>query len=215
MALAYAVAKQINKKNTTIKSVGNITGSNTTSVSMTYNNKPATSSWIIEQGQWRMSKMSFVKLTEIVENGIITKFAHHKAIVYTRNNSLGGDIPIRFNTLSYEEYISYLTYSYGIGIGKWGEKLFNSVEIALGGTLPIAIENFRIFPHIKPFTGISFEKKDAMFNFGVKSGVDIAYKLGRKFHILAGVGYELRAYNMFSGGNYWANNIAFRLGVMF
>lgn len=212
MALAYTIARQINKKNTKIKSVGNTTDGVTT-VSMTYDDKPATSLWVVEQGQWRISKMSFVKLTEIVENGIIKNFYRHNSVIYSRTTNLGGAVPFSFSNISYTAYNSYFSLGISVGSGKMDNFAGISLDYSIGAVVPIAIERFRLLPYAKPFGGFAlFSDSEEPIKglFGLRTGVDVAYKLGRKFYCLAGLGYEFKKI-----GPTKLNNIAINIGVMF
>ena len=91
MALAYAVREKMRTKKISIEPVDNNSDNNTTEtaeVAMKCNGKPATSKWIKEQGQWRLTELSFFRPKSYLSQSIIDKdyeYMNTLSFSYTHN----------------------------------------------------------------------------------------------------------------------------------
>ena len=92
MALAYAVREKMRTKKISIEPVDNNSDSNTAEtaeVAMKCNGKPATSKWIKEQGQWRLTELSFFRPKSYLSQSIIDKdYIHGNTLSFSYTHNL-------------------------------------------------------------------------------------------------------------------------------
>ena len=92
MALAYAVREKMRTKKISIEPIDNNSDSNTAEtaeVAMKYNGKPATSKWIKEQGEWRLTELSFFRPKSYLSQSIIDKdYIHGNTLSFSYTHNL-------------------------------------------------------------------------------------------------------------------------------
>lgn len=209
IGLAYIIFKRIavlNLKYNTASNVENGYGN----VLFTSDKKDFSTTWIFEQGAWRLQKLPSLRLTDLETQGVSKRYG------YKNSFKLGIETPLsekdRWGTLYFAtyEYTLYTFITGGITIGKgkftynpsegWADddgnletKDFYSASFALGGQVPIKLSSLYFIPNLKGFVEINTNDVDG--GLGYIGGMEVAYKLNRKTYLLGGLSYKHRSFN--------------------
>lgn len=211
IGLAYIMFKKISSMNLEYdysSEAGNNEYANATFKSA---KKEFATTWIFEQGEWRLQRFPALKLTDLEEQGVSKRYGYSNSI------KIGMETPLTekeiWGTLYYATYEytfrTFMTTGFTIGQGnysynptagmdhndegKWIKEKYINLAISVGGQVPIKLSSFYFIPNLKGF--IEFNTADVPGALGYVGGFEIAYKLNRKTYLLGGVSYKQRYFN--------------------
>ena len=206
MALAYAVREKMRTKKISIEPVDNNSDSNTAEtaeVAMKYNGKPATSKWIKEQGEWRLTELSFFHPKSYLSQSIIDKdYIHGNTLSfsYTHNLLNIGKPMVSLYGVSYNFlFNAFVVAGINFKMGKTflpeenARYNINTGGVSIGGQLPLAFGKWRLIPYLGGYYSVLIGN---FFNshLGLTWGVDLEYQLGQIVGVFVGVRYNTMPY---------------------
>lgn len=201
-ALAYAISSKMARKK--IK----VTGVNGSTVTMDYGNKPATSEWVKEHGELRVKNLSFLKTRTTGKVVVATDFGYRSSVVLGATTSFKPKTSSLFSVTFGQTIRTFVTYD---GTLKFGKVMpinakYNTgadstaaafsvfgIDLSIGGQLPVRLGPVYLIPYAKPFAGLCFGQT-AFLNYGVRGGMEVAYRIKNRNYLLVGVGYRFTGY---------------------
>ena len=206
MALAYAVREKMRTKKISIEPVDNNSDSNTAEtaeVAMKYNGKPATSKWIKEQGQWRLTELSFFRPKSYLSQSIIDKdyeYMNTLSFSYTHNLLNIGKPMVSMFGVSYNYmFNAFVVAEINFKKGKTflpesGERYKMDIAgLSIGGQLPLALGKWRLVPYLGAYYKMAIG--DVFRDYiGLSWGADLVYPLGQVAGVFVGVRYNTIPY---------------------
>lgn len=206
MALAYAVREKMRTKKISIEPIDNNSDSNpaeTAEVAMKCNGKPATSKWIKEQGEWRLTELSFFRPKSYLSQSIIDKdyiHANTLSFSYTHNLLNIGKPMVSLYGVSYNFlFNAFVVAGINFKMGKTflpeenARYNINTGGVSIGGQLPLAFGKWRLVPYLGGYYSVLIGN---FFNshLGLTWGVDLEYQLGQIVGVFVGVRYNTMPY---------------------
>lgn len=206
MALAYAVREKMRTKKISIEPVDNNSDSNTAEtaeVAMKCNGKPATSKWIKEQGQWRLTELSFFRPKSYLSQSIIDKdyeYMNTLSFSYTHNLlNIGKPLVSMFGVSYNYMFNAFVVAEINFKKGKTflpesGERYKMDIAgVSIGGQLPLALGKWRLVPYLGAYYKIAIG--DVFRDYiGLSWGADLVYPLGQVAGVFVGVRYNTIPY---------------------
>lgn len=206
IALADAISKNLSGNNTSISSIQNFNQNGLpVKVILNQGGKEVESEWIIEQGEWRMSKISNLN-TRKLEKGIATTFGYKNSIRLGTGIILNNDQFSQVYNFTYGRTIkTFVTYELNVDWSKeyvlkdeysyedttCVSKNGLGLSFGMGGQLPIKAGPFYVIPFLKGWAGIEFLSEGG-YTYGFSTGIEAAYKLKERTYILLGAAYKRR-----------------------
>ena len=206
MALAYAVREKMRTKKISIEAVDNNSDSNTAEtaeVTMKYNGKPATSKWIKEQGEWRLTELSFFRPKSYLSQSIIDKdyeYMNTLSFSYTHNLlNIGKPLVSMFGVSYNYMFNAFVVAEINFKKGKTflpesGERYkIDIAGVSIGGQLPLALGKWRLVPYLGAYYKMAIG--DVFRDYiGLSWGADLVYPLGQVAGVFVGVRYNTIPY---------------------
>ena len=206
MALAYAVREKMRTKKISIEPVDNNSDSNTAEtaeVAMKCNGKPATSKWIKEQGQWRLTELSFFRPKSYLSRSIIDKdyeYMNTLSFSYTHNLlNIGKPLVSMFGVSYNYMFNAFVVAEINFKKGKTflpesGERYKMDIAgVSIGGQLPLALGKWRLVPYLGAYYKMAIG--DVFRDYiGLSWGADLVYPLGQVAGVFVGVRYNTIPY---------------------
>lgn len=206
MALAYAVREKMRTKKISIEPVDNNSDSNTAEtaeVAMKCNGKPATSKWIKEQGEWRLTELSFFRPKSYLSQSIIDKdyeYMNTLSFSYTHNLlNIGKPLVSMFGVSYNYMFNAFVVAEINFKKGKTflpesGERYKMDIAgISIGGQLPLALGKWRLVPYLGAYYKMAIG--DVFRDYiGLSWGADLVYPLGQVAGVFVGVRYNTIPY---------------------
>ena len=206
MALAYAVREKMRTKKISIEPIDNNSDSNTAEtaeVAMKCNGKPATSKWIKEQGQWRLTELSFFHPKSYLSQSTIDKdyeYGNTLSFSYTHNLLNIGKPMVSLYGVSYNfMFNAFVVAGINFKTGKTflpesGERYkMNIAGLSIGGQLPLALGKWRLVPYLGAYYNMAIG--DVFRDYiGLSWGADLVYPLGQLAGVFVGVRYNTIPY---------------------
>ena len=206
MALAYAVREKMRTKKISIEPVDNNSDSNTAEtaeVAMKCNGKPATSKWIKEQGQWRLTELSFFRPKSYLSQSIIDKdyeYMNTLSFSYTHNLlNIGKPLVSMFGVSYNYMFNAFVVAEINFKKGKTflpesGERYKMDIAgVSIGGQLPLALGKWRLVPYLGAYYKMAIG--DVFRDYiGLSWGADLVYPLGQVAGVFVGVRYNTIPY---------------------
>lgn len=206
MALAYAVREKMRTKKISIEAVDNNSDSNTAEtaeVAMKCNGKPATSKWIKEQGQWRLTELSFFRPKSYLSRSIIDKdyeYMNTLSFSYTHNLlNIGKPLVSMFGVSYNYMFNAFVVAEINFKKGKTflpesGERYKMDIAgVSIGGQLPLALGKWRLVPYLGAYYKMAIG--DVFRDYiGLSWGADLVYPLGQVAGVFVGVRYNTIPY---------------------
>ena len=206
MALAYAVREKMRTKKISIEPVDNNSDGNTAEtaeVAMKCNGKPATSKWIKEQGQWRLTELSFFRPKSYLSRSIIDKdyeYMNTLSFSYTHNLlNIGKPLVSMFGVSYNYMFNAFVVAEINFKKGKTflpesGERYKMDIAgVSIGGQLPLALGKWRLVPYLGAYYKIAIG--DVFRDYiGLSWGADLVYPLGQVAGVFVGVRYNTIPY---------------------
>lgn len=206
MSLAYAVREKMRTKKISIEPVDNNSDSNTAEtaeVAMKCNGKPATSKWIKEQGQWRLTELSFFRPKSYLSRSIIDKdyeYMNTLSFSYTHNLlNIGKPLVSMFGVSYNYMFNAFVVAEINFKKGKTflpesGERYKMDIAgVSIGGQLPLALGKWRLVPYLGAYYKMAIG--DVFRDYiGLSWGADLVYPLGQVAGVFVGVRYNTIPY---------------------
>lgn len=206
MSLAYAVREKMRTKKISIEPVDNNSDSNTAEtaeVAMKCNGKPATSKWIKEQGQWRLTELSFFRPKSYLSQSIIDKdyeYMNTLSFSYTHNLlNIGKPLVSMFGVSYNYMFNAFVVAEINFKKGKTflpesGERYKMDIAgLSIGGQLPLALGKWRLVPYLGAYYKMAIG--DVFRDYiGLSWGADLVYPLGQVAGVFVGVRYNTIPY---------------------
>ena len=206
MSLAYAVREKMRTKKISIEPVDNNSDSNTAEtaeVAMKCNGKPATSKWIKEQGQWRLTELSFFRPKSYLSQSIIDKdyeYMNTLSFSYTHNllnigKPLVSMFGVSYNYMFNAFVVAEINFKKGkTFLPELGERYKMDIAgVSIGGQLPLALGKWRLVPYLGAYYKIAIG--DVFRDYiGLSWGADLVYPLGQVAGVFVGVRYNTIPY---------------------
>ena len=206
MALAYAVREKMRTKKISIEPVDNNSDGNTAEtaeVAMKCNAKPATSKWIKEQGQWRLTELSFFRPKSYLSQSIIDKdyeYMNTLSFSYTHNLlNIGKPLVSMFGVSYNYMFNAFVVAEINFKKGKTflpesGERYKMDIAgVSIGGQLPLALGKWRLVPYLGAYYKMAIG--DVFRDYiGLSWGADLVYPLGQVAGVFVGVRYNTIPY---------------------
>ena len=206
MALAYAVREKMRTKKISIEPIDNNSDSNTAEtaeVAMKCNGKPATSKWIKEQGQWRLTELSFFRPKSYLSQSIIDKdyeYMNTLSFSYTHNLlNIGKPLVSMFGVSYNYMFNAFVVAEINFKKGKTflpesGERYKMDIAgVSIGGQLPLALGKWRLVPYLGAYYKMAIG--DVFRDYiGLSWGADLVYPLGQVAGVFVGVRYNTIPY---------------------
>ena len=206
-ALAYAIHSKVAGKNLKVVDVDGHT------VNMLYDNKAVTSQWVKEQGKLRVKTFSFFNPKTDAKSGIIKNFGGKSFVSFGVSRGFATDPNLMFN-FSYgfklHHFVNFeLMFRHGtlpINIRTVENSVFTNQERVtgfewfLGAQLPIRVGVTYFIPYVKPFWGMGLGKRDILFSYGVRSGLETGFRINNRRYLVLGVGYKMSRFSYIDCG---------------
>jgi len=206
MALAYAVREKMRTKKISIEPVDNNSDGNTAEtaeVAMKCNGKPATSKWIKEQGQWRLTELSFFRPKSYLSQSIIDKdyeYMNTLSFSYTHNllnigKPLVSMFGVSYNFMFNAFVVAEINFKKGkTFLPESGERYKMDIAgVSIGGQLPLALGKWRLVPYLGAYYKMAIG--DVFRDYiGLSWGADLVYPLGQVAGVFVGVRYNTIPY---------------------
>lgn len=206
MALAYAVREKMRTKKISIEPIDNNSDSNTAEtaeVAMKCNGKPATSKWIKEQGEWRLTELSFFRPKSYLSQSIIDKdyeYMNTLSFSYTHNLlNIGKPLVSMFGVSYNYMFNAFVVAEINFKKGKTflpesGERYKMDIAgLSIGGQLPLALGKWRLVPYLGAYYKMAIG--DVFRDYiGLSWGADLVYPLGQVAGVFVGVRYNTIPY---------------------
>ena len=206
MALAYAVREKMRTKKISIEPIDNNSDSNTAEtaeVAMKCNGKPATSKWIKEQGEWRLTELSFFRPKSYLSRSIIDKdyeYMNTLSFSYTHNLlNIGKPLVSMFGVSYNYMFNAFVVAEINFKKGKTflpesGERYKMDIAgVSIGGQLPLALGKWRLVPYLGAYYKMAIG--DVFRDYiGLSWGADLVYPLGQVAGVFVGVRYNTMPY---------------------
>ena len=206
MALAYAVREKMRTKKISIEPIDNNSDSNTAEtaeVAMKCNGKPATSKWIKEQGEWRLTELSFFRPKSYLSQSIIDKdyeYMNTLSFSYTHNLlNIGKPLVSMFGVSYNYMFNAFVVAEINFKKGKTflpesGERYKMDIAgVSIGGQLPLALGKWRLVPYLGAYYKMAIG--DVFRDYiGLSWGADLVYPLGQVAGVFVGVRYNTIPY---------------------
>ena len=206
MALAYAVREKMRINKISIEAVDNNSDSNTAEtaeVTMKYNGKPATSKWIKEQGEWRLTELSFFRPKSYLSQSIIDKdyeYMNTLSFSYTHNLlNIGKPLVSMFGVSYNYMFNAFVVAEINFKKGKTflpesGERYKMDIAgVSIGGQLPLALGKWRLVPYLGAYYKMAIGDVFRDYS-GLSWGADLVYPLGQVAGVFVGVRYNTIPY---------------------
>lgn len=206
MALAYAVREKMRTKKISIEPIDNNSDNNTTEtaeVAMKCNGKPATSKWIKEQGQWRLTELSFFRPKSYLSQSIIDKdyeYMNTLSFSYTHNLlNIGKPLVSMFGVSYNYMFNAFVVAEINFKKGKTflpesGERYKMDIAgVSIGGQLPLALGKWRLVPYLGAYYKMAIGNVFRDY-IGLSWGADLVYPLGQLAGVFVGVRYNTIPY---------------------
>ena len=206
MALAYAVREKMRTKKISIEPVDNNSDGNTAEtaeVAMKCNGKPATSKWIKEQGEWRLTELSFFRPKSYLSQSIIDKdyeYMNTLSFSYTHNllnigKPLVSMFGVSYNFMFNAFVVAEINFKKGkTFLPESGERYKMDIAgLSIGGQLPLALGKWRLVPYLGAYYKMAIG--DVFRDYiGLSWGADLVYPLGQVAGVFVGVRYNTIPY---------------------
>ena len=217
IGLAYAINQNFSKKVPLFESIENYSAGNAVTVLLKQDNKMVSTTWLPEQGTWRIADISSLNLKSLENKGLTKRFVYKGAI------RVGGGIPVgnnmfdRYYSIAFESvptpFFSYhVVYNKGV-MGDYIKEnrentgitpIWYSFDFGVGGQYAISTSALYVVPYVKIFGGMGVfddvKGYDIGLSYGFSLGSDFAYKIGRRNYVLLGLGYKRHIINTSSTG---------------
>jgi len=204
IAIADAIVRTLEKNKNTFRFTsiaGLVTNDVPATVFYSYNNKPVTSTWKIEQKNWKINDISCLKFVDADEHvGFVKSFDFVSTInlvsffpssniessgiggeyLYGSNYYIGAGV-FKFSHHAYNTEYNYDTSN--DEISESGYVDYNNIHILLGYRYPFQIKRFIIIPFAQAYGGFNTGIVSGMAG-GFKYGVNFAYKLKDNKYIM-------------------------------
>jgi serine protease Do len=234
IALADALCKKFGTRNLSFNAVeGYISPAQPVQVILNYGDKPLPTIWNAEQGEWKLQKLSALKLNDLENKGLSTSFGYRNSFQLGMGIPSGDAENIYYSVYFGRTYYTFITYGVFLGKGsmtfdmpdgEWRpniggydtisvKKGYFYTDLALGVQLPVKISSIYLIPNIKGTVGINIGDETGAFATGFSAGVEAAYKLTGNNYLIAGIDYRKRYYTVEDDKFDPVSSFGFHLGI--
>lgn len=221
--ISSVIADKMSKLNWTFESIENFSTEGPVTVNLKEGDKIVKTTWIPDQGTWRISDMESVRF---VDNG---KFRIAREYGYPLSVSLVNNMDFAHSGYNYYElllattYRTFYTYGVGFSTGSMykatsddGDQIVKSAGIVFhgGAQLPVKVGPVYVIPYFRPLVSAEIAGFDGGgLSYGYRMGLEVSYNLPTDNYIMAGLGYRKKSFLMFD--NQWDPISSFSLFVSF
>lgn len=214
--IATVLADKLSKSDLSYENIEGYSNEGAVTVNLKNGDNTVKSTWISDQGMWRISELSSVSFEEIKKIKIDKSFAYIST-TFTKNYDMEHQGPSYWEALL---ILSDTYYAFGVGISggtlynehyEWDwdtdsdiltdtESQFGSIEVLGGGHCPFKYGSFRFIPFIRFQGGISIpisEFDGGGISYGYRFGVEAAYSVTPYNYVLVGLGYRKKSFVSF------------------
>ncbi|HET9571116.1 MAG TPA: serine protease [Bacteroidales bacterium] len=224
--ISSIIATNIAKKNLTFESIENFTTNGPVVVNMKDGDKTIKTTWVPDQGSWRISNMESVKFEDDRIFKIDNNFGYSGSVTYVTNSDMKHD------NFSYIEILTQRTIAtfYTTGLGYCSGQLFNTpsdsednnyteirgLELHNGAQLPLKIGLVHIVPYLRLLGGLDLGS-DFVFavHYGYRLGLEADVHLSGNTYLLTGIGIRNRYYFLETTDMRTTNSLSFFVGISY
>lgn len=210
-ALAYAIQSKVGKKPVKVLNVKkNI-------VNMRYDNKPATSEWVLEQGKLRVKDLSFFNAKTAGKNGVVLDYGYRTSFAIGATQAFGPSPNWMYHFAIGNTKLTFMTYDFMFRYGSipltkirksnytGQDEQFDfhyngfGLDVNYGAQVPIRVGLLYLIPYAKPFFGLNINVGSEQFilNYGLRTGLETGIRFQDRKYLLLGLGYKLTGFKSF------------------
>ena len=156
----------------------------------------------------RVKSLSFFNARTSGKNGIATDFGYKSSLAFGISKAPAHKSNLLFNISYCNTTRTFMTYDVTLKFGSIpiNQNSYNyststrdtttvilktiGIDLSYGGQLPIRLGPICLIPYIKPFVGTNMVEDGFIFNYGVKSGLETAYRINNRNYLILGIGYK-------------------------
>ena len=212
--LADEINKVVANKEMTISSLENVTDNGTATVIFNIGNAKTPSTWIAEQGEWRLSRLESVKIKN-PNKRLFAKYNEYmrsfSVVANYLTNSKGSFYEVLFGTTINTYYNLQAGFVFGNPTLTSTDESDNSITnyncktmgitTQVGIQLPLRVNQFLVTPYAKLIGGIEDNKwgddffdDDMFLTGGSRVGVELSYEIYTDTYATFGLGYRTKTY---------------------
>ncbi|GHV44637.1 hypothetical protein FACS1894180_6220 [Bacteroidia bacterium] len=199
LGIADAICSNYSKRTLQFSSVENYKNAeNSADIVFLYGNQKINTTWIVEDGVWKLKEFKRLNLNDLTQTGIVKNFRYNGIF-------LGAGLPLSENakshySISYETAIEYFVYGYGASYGQYyhfyetsnnnGETRMATdtltafdVYMKFGFQLPIKVGKLYLMPNIKGYLC------PLSLSLDYSAGINAGYKFSEKNYLILGANF--------------------------
>lgn len=214
--IATVLADKLSKSDLSFDNIEGYTNDGAVTVNLKNGDNSVKSTWISDQGLWRISELASVSFEES------KKLKLDKSFFYI-STTLTKNYDMVHSGLSYwEALLTFADTYYALGLGinggslykeyyEWDydsnsdilvgtESTFGGIQLLGGVHYPLKYGSFRFVPFFRLHAGLDIPISDfdgGGLSYGYRFGVEVAYSITRDNFILAGLGYRKKSFISF------------------
>ncbi|HET9571117.1 MAG TPA: serine protease [Bacteroidales bacterium] len=210
--IASVIADNMSKSSWAFENIEGFSNEGLVTVNLRKGDQLVKTSWITDQGRWRISQMESVSFAENKKFRIDNSYGYLYSVTLVKNFDLN------HKGLSYWELLETTTFQsyYTLGLGVNGGTLFAlpgdfnedgnntttfmGVEVHAGVQLPLKYGPLYVVPYFRTIGGLDFpvaEYDGGGISYGYRLGVELTTHLKGDHYLMASLGYRNKSFISF------------------
>lgn len=217
--ISSVLAEQMSKSSWAFESMENFTTDGPVTVTLKEGDKLVKTTWIPDQGMWRISDMESVSFVDNGKFRIAREYGYAYSVTLVKNFDLVHSGYEYYELLLSGTYRTFYTYGVGFSAGNMykamsddGDQIVNNTGINFhgGAQLPVKVGPVYLVPYFRTLASAEIAGFDGGgFSYGYRIGFEVSYELFPDKYVIAGLGYRKKSFLMFD--NKWEPLSSFSL----
>lgn len=205
--ISSIISDKMSKKSLEFESIENFSSTGSVVVNMKEGTKIVKTTWISDQGLWRISDVASIKFGENKTVRIDRSYGYDGSFTYVKNFDMGHSGFSFFEVLTQRTIKTFFTSGLGIYSGKMyleptddsdvDSYSFWGLETTYGAQVPVKIGPVHIVPFARALVGAdlgSISEMTILFNYGYRVGVEANVHLTGDTYLITGIGFRKRMF---------------------
>lgn len=205
--ISSIIAQKMAKNSWAFESIENFTTTGPVTVNLKEGSKIVKTTWIPDQGLWRISEIESVTFSDNRKFKIDKSFGYSGSVSYVKNYDLAHPGTSYFEILTQRTIETFYTTGIGFCAGRLFQVPyqegdanyveFKGVEVQNGVQLPVKIGPVHLVPFARLLVGVDLDDSSDFgiaFNYGYRLGLEADVHLTGDTYLLTGIGFRNRTY---------------------
>lgn len=206
VAISSILSSKVSKQELTFESIENFSNTGPVTVNLKTKGKTVKTTWILDQGLWRLSDMSSIKFEDDRVVKIDRSYGYDGSITYLKSTDLGHSDVSYTEILTQHTIKTFYTTGGGFSFGNMynppltaGDAYTNKflgVISHYGVQLPIKLGPVHLVPYARAIVGLDIFGDIFNFNasYGYRMGLEANLHLVDDTYLITGIGFRNKTY---------------------